>query len=166
MVIFASLMSVTSLLADEAKAPDDLPPEKVKFSQVYFRYIPEANFQRISEFFSGEENPGSRRILRSDAESRSGFYYILRVNPVWNALPEGSILRVHYVPSGGVRVVSYDFLLGEQLKDWSGEVFFGLTGEQWKSASKWEQPIAWKLELLTSGGEVLADRQSMLWERN
>jgi hypothetical protein len=164
MIAIATLLSATSAQADEAKPQEAAPSVTAKFSQVYYRYIPEQNFQRISEFFSGEEDSGVRKILRSNAESRGGFYYILRVKPTWNKLPAGSILRVEYVPAGGLKAVSYDFQLGEQLKDWSGEVFFGLTGEQWKSTSKWDQPIAWKLLLLGPDGTVLASTQSMLWE--
>ncbi len=146
------MLSVGALAADE---------QPVSLRQVYYRYIPAESFERISEFFDGVENTGRRKILRSDNESRAGFYYILRIRPDWNVLAQGSILRVRYIPVGQVQPLTYDFELKDQLREWRGEVFFGLTGKQWQGKS--EQPIAWKLELLDNTGKVLVSKQSMLW---
>lgn len=133
-----------------------------EFSQVYFRYIPEENFMRISEFFDGEENPGVRKLIRSVPEQRSGFYFILRLEPGWKTLQEGSQLRVHYVPLDAIHPIVYDFDLGEEVRSWNGEIFFGLTGEQWSQEGG--EPIAWKLQLLSPAGKVMAVRDSFLWK--
>lgn len=130
--------------------------------QVYYRYIPEDNFMRLTEFFDGEENPGVRKLVRSTQEQRSGFYFVLRIKPGWKSLPEGSVLRVHYVQKDQIRPVVYDFELNEEVRSWKGEIFFGLTGKQWLAQGG--EPIAWKLELLNPEGNVLAVKESFLWK--
>lgn len=130
--------------------------------QVYYRYIPEENFMRITEFFNGEENPGVRKLVRSTPEQRSGFYFVLRLKPGWQSLKEGSQLRVHYVPDNVIYPVVYSFDLTEEVRSWKGEIFFGLTGEQWEKEGG--EPIAWKLQVVSPEGEVLAVRESFLWK--
>src|SRR5690606_8608727 len=115
----------------------------------------------ISEFFSGKENPGSRKIVRSNPEQRSGFYYILRVDKGWASLPEGSQLVVHYVPVEKIYPVTYKFDLDEGVRSWNGEIFFGLTGEEWTHGEG--EPTAWKLQLVSAEGAVLAEKNSFLW---
>ena len=54
----------------------------VEIEEIKLRYIPEENFKRISEYWSGAENQGNRIILRTDPEVRDGFMW-LSDDPGW-----------------------------------------------------------------------------------
>jgi len=137
------------------------PETEFQFSQVFFRYMTDEDFRRLDEYFRGEEVVGRRHIVRSSPEVRDGYYFTLRTRPDWRKLPEGATLVMDVVHPDGVRPVEYTFALDETIRSWRGEIFFGLTGEQWPGGRG--EPIAWKLRILGPENELLAVEESFLW---
>src|SRR4051812_35790644 len=45
------------------------------------------SFKRISEYFTGKENPGDTVVLRTRPDQRSGFYFFVRLNNAGSSTP-------------------------------------------------------------------------------
>jgi hypothetical protein len=128
-------------------------------TQVWPQWRDAESFDRISEYFGGGENTGGHRILRTHADTRAGFYFLVRLAPttaVANARFELQVIRPD-APEPKTFTFSVDAPA-------TGPVFeLGLTGADWPGGAK-ARPVAWKLALLAADGRVLAEQQSFLWE--
>jgi hypothetical protein len=116
------------------------------------------DFDRISEFFTGNENTGGVQILRSQPSVRDGYYFTLRLkceNPVTKAVVEALVYNtVSETPVRHVFEIS--------LRKGSQVVEVGLTGADWPFPKR-THPPAWKLTLRDAADKVLAERKSFLW---
>ncbi len=131
-------------------------PSEVRVVRVWPEYRAESSFVRIAEYFGGREK-APELIVRSQADSRDGYYFLARFE---SALPvRDAILALEYIVPGDefarVNFFSVDLPAG------SRAVLAGLTGGDWPGAKI--APTAWRLRLLGPGGHELAREQSFLW---
>ena len=155
-LFFLAAVGAALLLAAAAPlAADD------GFRRISSGHQSEESFQRISEFFTGRENPGRRVIVRTDPSQRSGYYLSLRLrnNPYRRQAVEDAVL-LQVIPPDAVEPVSHRFDLGPVNRR-SPEFLIGLTGDRW--AESGARPRAWKITFFDQDGEVIASRKSFLW---
>jgi len=122
-------------------------------------YMPAASFKRVSEYFDGKENTRGATILRTQPDSRDGFYFNLRAKTDTAIELAWIELQIITPASTDTRVESFAISLakGSQL------IRFGLTGKDWPGAKA--RPVAWKIRLLAANGAELATEQSFLWSK-
>lgn len=116
------------------------------------------SFKRISEYFSGKENTGGQVILRTHPDQRSGYYFLMRLNHTGNTINAQAVLQVITPDSATPRTFKFETSLA------AGKTMLnlGLTGADWSDLKT--NPVAWKLDLLTADGQLLASEHSYLWE--
>lgn len=156
-----SLLALAAIaaLSSVAAAKEGTNPTAVTIVRVQHEWRDAASFKRIAEYFDGKEHNGSEAIRRSHPETRSGYYFFVRVENPGALRPAQASLKV--VTSSSAQPVSYQFPV--ELK--AGDTVFniGLTGADWPDAKL--HPVAWKLQFLGDNGEVLATQASYLWEK-
>lgn len=134
--------------------------EPIDFTRIRPKYRETASFKRISEFFTGKENPGRNIIFRTQPENRDGFYFAFRVEaPKGAKVPAGTVALLVYLPNA-TEPTEYTYDLEAQKKRWV-PVMIGLTGSDW--ADPEANPVAWRLEYRTPTGEITAFANSFLW---
>lgn len=133
---------------------------EVEFVRVWPAWRDAASFDRIREYFGGTESHGRETVLRTHAEARGGYYFLVRVKSA-AALPAAKFeLRV--IRPDSPEPKKYEFAAALPAKE---AVFqLGLTGADWPAGNK-ANPVAWKLALLGADGRVLAEQKSFLWEK-
>ncbi|HKK19170.1 MAG TPA: hypothetical protein VJ952_10870 [Opitutales bacterium] len=146
-------------LAGCASTPDEAV-RSVEIEEIKPRYIPEENFVRISEYWTGAENTGKRVILRSDPKIRDGYYFTLVLDQKVRDLPRGTVITGEFYTPVSKDLQIHDFALPNKLPK-TREVFVGLTGDDWPEADA--VPGAWRFTIKDASGEVLGRKQSYLW---
>jgi hypothetical protein len=147
--------------ASATSGPTEVSSPGVAISHVDHHYMEAANFQRISEYFTGVENKTGRVIERTDPKERAGYYFI--VNLAWHpgtVLPAGTQAELDYIRSDNPAPRQAKFVFSSATGTWP-EICLGLTGAAWPE--KTLTIMAYKLTLEDAGGKVLASRQSFLW---
>jgi len=131
----------------------------VEFVRVWPAWRDASAFESISEYFTGREEHGHRVVRRTTPDARAGFYYLVRVKNSDSAKTAAKFsLQVITPLSPATKTYSFAVDLP------SGQTVFqlGLTGPDWPNAKT--HPVAWKLELLSADGSLLATAKSFLWE--
>lgn len=134
--------------------------EKVELKNVKVRIIEAEKFYRISEFLGGGENTGRRVILRTTPEERGGTYFILRFSKSIKKLPEDLDITLDFYEAGSTLLHSYRLPFPEERKG-TNKLFLGVTCD---TIEKKYPPVAWRLALEDSNGQVYTDIKSYLWE--
>ncbi|MDD3179749.1 MAG: hypothetical protein PHQ04_05280 [Opitutaceae bacterium] len=117
------------------------------------------SFKRISEYFDGRENTGGRLVLRSQPTARAGYYFLVRVtNP---GDPVAATIRLAVITPLAAAPVLHSFSTDLAAGDTVIEV--GLTGSDWPGPKT--NPVAWKLEFVSTAGQSIAVEQSFLWDK-
>ena len=116
------------------------------------------SFKRLSEYFTGDENPGRYSIFRTDPEQRDGFYISLVADDK-SQLSEVSTVRLHYIRAGTQEATTVDIPVDQAID--KRRVLVGLTGSEWTDENN--LPVAWKVELLDDAGAIVDASQSFLW---
>lgn len=155
--LFLALIGLA--LAGCASTPDEAI-SSVEIKEIKPRYIPEENFMRISEYWSGAENTGNRVIIRTDPEVRDGFYFTLVLDEKVRALPRGTVITGEFYTPVSTDVQTHDFLLPNKLPK-TREIFVGLTGADWPEEGG--VPGAWRFTIKDANGKQLAQKKSYLW---
>lgn len=120
-----------------------------------------ASFDRISEYFTGEENTGGQAVLRTQAKERAGYYFLLRVK---NAAPlAGARVELELITDAEPRPKIHAFTLAS-LPAGNQVLNLGVTGADWPGGPD-AHPVAWRLRLFAPDGRVLVSEQSFLWGR-
>ena len=134
--------------------------DEIKFVRVWTGWRNAASFERISEYFTGRENPGSQVLLRSHPEIRAGFYFLARVSNPGAALAAAKVI-VYVITPDSPKIRSFTFTAPLP----TGDTVFdlGLTGADW--AGEKVHPVAWKVEVVTTEGRSLGAAKSFLWEK-
>jgi hypothetical protein len=117
-------------------------------------------FDRISEYFGGRENDGRQIVLRTQADTRAGYYFLVRVKcpaAIADAKFQLSVIR-----PDSPEPKTYTFSSAVPAKETVFQV--GLTGADWPAGKK-ANPVAWKLALVAADGRLLAEQKSFLWEK-
>ncbi len=118
------------------------------------------SFERISEFFTGRENPGREIILRTQPDVRSGYYFLVRVTNK-GAPRSGDSLVIRVIGPDSADPKVYTFPAAPKS---GGSVYdIGVTGKDWPMAKK--PAVAWRVEYHDASGAMLAMQESFLWEK-
>ena len=133
---------------------------EVEFVRVWPDWREAKSFERISEFFTGRENPGSQVICRTHPDSRAGFYFLTRLNHTGAAATSAKIV-LSVIKPDSPKTLAYTFPVTLP----TGETVFnlGLTGADWPGLKT--HPVAWKIEVVATDGRVLGAKKSFLWEK-
>lgn len=136
------------------------PAAEAEFLRVWPGWRDAESFERISEYFGGGEKNGRQIMLRTQPESREGFYFLVRVKAA-AALP-GARYEVSVIRPDAPEARVFSFPTPIAVKE---SVFqLGITGSDWPGG-KDAHPVAWKMALVASDGRVLAEQKSYLWEK-
>lgn len=132
----------------------------VEFVRVWPEWREADTFDRISEYFTGQENTGSQIVRRTQPAARAGFYFLVRLKNAGSAQPAAKLILSLIKPDAPqVRVYTFPVPLNAG----DGVYNLGLTGTDW--AGKKTHPVAWKLEVVATDGTPLAVKKSFLWEK-
>jgi hypothetical protein len=131
----------------------------VEFVRVWPQWRDAESFERISEYFGGGENTGNHLILRTHADARAGYYFVVRLARA--ASLAGTKFEVSVIRPDATEPTMFSL----PVSDSSGRdvVELGLTGADWPGGKN-AHPVAWKLTLRAADGHVLAEQKSFLWE--
>lgn len=157
LVLAAAVISAALPSGLSAKAP--AAGGELAIMRVYSGWRDGASFKRISEYFDGKENTGGETVLRTHAEERSGYYYLLRVRNPGAARPVK--VSIDIITSAEAHLVTHVF--PAELKAGDNVLQLGLTGADWTNPKA--NPVAWKLAVTDVDGRVLATEMSYLWEK-
>lgn len=120
-------------------------------------YLRTGQFQRISEYFTGQERAGSRTLLRSNPEERSGLYFIIRLNePLESSAINQVEVELIRNESGEVETFTFHIENRQGKGRW---IYCGLTGDDWPDEKV--SPLAWSVRLKHNQRE-LAQHRSFL----
>ncbi|TVR51746.1 MAG: hypothetical protein EA425_06400 [Puniceicoccaceae bacterium] len=158
-ILTAALLFVLGPLATALDNPST--PAGVNLVRLWTEYREAASFVRLSEYFTGRENPSGAVLLRSQPEVRDGFYFSLRLRSTQGRLPGGEII-LEVLPGETAetpRRLTFPF---EPPGRRSALFHVGLTGDDWPDPQA--HPVAWRLQVHASDGRLLAAEQSLLWE--
>mgnify|MGYP003348249855 CR=1 FL=1 len=112
------------------------------------------------EYFGGVETHGSQIVLRTQAATRDGFYFLVRTAA--NAAQATVRFEVEVARPDSPEPRRHTF--NSRLP--AGETVFqlGLTGPDWPGGKR-AQPVAWRITLRGADNAVLAEHKSFLWEQ-
>ena len=133
---------------------------EVEFVRVWPEWRDAVSFERVSEYFTGQENTGSQVVRRTHPETRAGFYFLARVSNSGAAQPSAKLV-VFVIKPDSPQTKVYTFPV--ELPAGSTVFNLGLTGADW--AGPKAHPVAWKVEVVATDGRVLAVQKSFLWEK-
>lgn len=148
------LLTLAVALATSARAAS------VNLVRVWPSYYPADAFDRISEYFTGEEKTDNRTVLRSQPSERAGHYWLVRTR--CDAALPGATLELQVISPASPEPKTYTFAIN--LPAGSHATLAGLTGQDWPGARA--KPVAWHLRILAPDGTVLAQTQSFLWSKS
>ena len=129
----------------------------VSFVHVWPAHRTADSFRRITEYIGGTENTGREIVLRTQAETRDGYYFLTRIKA--DAPVTGATLMLELVLPGNPAVHTYQFPV--ELPSGNKVFQIGITGTDWPDAQT--RPAAWRVTVRTADGNVLADSPSFLW---
>lgn len=118
------------------------------------------SFERISEYFTGRENPGGQTIVRSQPAARAGFYWLIRTR---NEVARSGVTIELSVTLPGTEapkthVLRTDVPAGRHV------TLAGITGADWPDLGV--EPVTWQLRILDASGLELARDASFLWSES
>ncbi len=126
--------------------------------RVWPAYHTAESFDRISEYFTGQENPGRQAILRSQPAARAGYYFLVRLdNP--GAAIAGAVFELHVISPASSDAKLFTFTA--DVPAGSRAFNLGVTGTDWPGPKA--SAVAWLLTIRAPDGTELARRQSFLW---
>ena len=134
--------------------------DEVNFVRVWPKWRDAQSFERISEYFTGKENTGSQVVLRSQPATHAGYYFLARVTNSGPALASAKVV-VSVIKPDVAQPKVYSFPVALPAGDTVFDV--GLTGADW--AGPKINPVAWKIEVVTTDGRLLGVKKSFLWEK-
>jgi len=123
------------------------------------RFIPQEDFLRISEYFTGREPLTDRVYIRTMPEDRGGYYWILPVRSKMVAQQPLLIALSVQVP-GDPAIRKFNLRPDRQLTK-KQTLWIGLTGSDWPDPDL--PPVAWQLSILSEDGTAIETRESFLW---
>lgn len=129
--------------------------------RVWTNYRTANSFVRISEYFTGHEATRNHEtILRTDAASRAGFYFLARVKNR-GAEISGAQAQVEVITPDAPTPKIFRFPISVPHGSHVYEV--GMTGKDWASID--QHPVAWRVLILGADGHPLLSQQSFLWSK-
>ncbi len=117
-------------------------------------YLKTGQFQRITEYFTGQERAGSRTLLRSNPEERSGLYFIIRLNEPLSSSAINEV-EVELIRNDSGESEIHTFLI--ESREGKGRwIYCGLTGDDWPDEKV--MPLAWSVRLKQNQREIALHR--------
>jgi len=124
------------------------------------RYYKTDDIRTISEYFgSGKPEQGFRTLVPSIPAEPGGQYFICKLTRQSGSEPIAEARITLYTTSGKEPATHSWDLSGHLAGRW---LYLGLTGADWPGESV--LPLAWRIELLSGQGTLLAEWKSFLWE--
>lgn len=129
------------------------------FERVWPSYRPAESFEHITEYFGKNEDPVAEHILRSQPNTRAGYYFLVRLKNETADIPAARFeLQIITPFSADPKTYTFD----GPIPKGSTAFNLGLTGPDWPGTPK-ATAVAWQIRLLTATGTELAKTQSYLW---
>ena len=128
--------------------------------EVHSRYEQPETFKRIGEYLGGKEHYNHRIVMRTQNDSRGGYYWIIRRSRHRGVIPAGGKFVLEYYPAKSGTAIKHEYAVAESSAERT--IYLGVTGGDWPSEGA--KPLAWRIQLLDADGKVLAGEQSYLWE--
>jgi hypothetical protein len=154
------MRSLFALLVFTALGLTSLRAADIEFVRVWPGWRDAESFERISEYFTGEEKTGREVVLRTKPDERAGFYFLVRVANASEPIT-GATFVLKVISPSGPEPESTSFPADIPRK--SKVFLLGLTGSDWPNSEV--HPVAWKLELRSADDTLLASSQSFLWAK-
>ena len=129
----------------------------VELTRVWPAWRSAESFERISEYFDGQENTGRHTVLRTQPNARAGYYFLIRAKAAANTTGTKFVLQIITPEAPEPKTHTVPITLGPK------EAVFdiGLTGTDW--AGRKTHAVAWRLSVVNAEGRELASQQSFLW---
>lgn len=118
------------------------------------------SFMRVSEYFTGRENSGGQTYLRSKPEERAGYYFLMRVKNTGDRL-QAARLELQVITPRSPAPATYTHAV--EVPRGTHVFQVGLTGTDWPTPE--EAPVAWRITVYDSQGNLLVSDQSYLWSK-
>lgn len=136
---------------------------EVSLARVWPQWQGAETFDRIAEYFGGKENDhGGDVVIRTHADVRAGYYFLVRAtHPAEFA---GGKFELLVVRPDSPEPKTFTFPAGDPAGAKAVIFQLGLTGVDWPGGKN-SHPVAWKLTLLSADGKQLAEQHSFLWEK-
>jgi hypothetical protein len=153
--VLAPVFVAPALIASDATAT----VAAVKIVRLWTGYRDAASFIHLGREPTVDDEPGNAQVLRSQPDSRDGFYFTLRLRG--DPVPDGKIV-LQVIPPNAVepRTLTFPFTTENQRRVL---LLVGLTGSDWNQGEA--MPLAWKFEIVSNAGTVLATEESFLWRK-
>ncbi len=146
------------LLTSTAFSATDVPALQVV--RLWPGYRTAESFERISEYFTGKENPGRQTILRSQLTARGGYYFLVRLENLGTA-QSGATLELQVIAPTSPEPRTFTFKA--EIPAGSRVFNVGLTGSDWPDPKA--HPVAWLFTVRAADGTELTRQQSFLWAK-
>jgi hypothetical protein len=129
----------------------------VELTRVWPAWRSAESFERISEYFDGQENTGRHTVLRTQPNARAGYYFLIRAKAAAKTTGTKFVLQIITPEAPEPKTHTFPITLGPK------EAVFdiGLTGTDW--AGRKTHAVAWRLSVVNAEGRELASQQSFLW---
>jgi hypothetical protein len=129
--------------------------------RVWPGYRTAESFERIAEYFDKNEDPAAEHIIRTQPDTRAGYYFLVRFKNNTAVIPAAR-LELQIITPFSTDPKTYTF--DRPIPKGSTAFNLGLTGADWPGKPK-DEVVAWQLRLLTPTGTELAKTQSYLWAK-
>lgn len=134
-------------------------PLKIRY--VTIKRMSDGNFKTLPELFSDrKKHERMRCVVRDDNSKRNGVYFIVGINKRVGSLPEGCYIRISMIDSlkDGKKV--FTLFPIECGPIYVSEIFCGITSLYINE----KDIVAWKVDILGADGNVIASKQSYMWQ--
>ena len=160
-LIYAFLIAL--LFSSCASLDTNNGAQKLQINSIIPKYMEHEEFLSIKEYLTGKETTKNRLIIRSTEGQRTGLYLILTLNEKTSKLPvDTSIICEVYMP-GKLNPDVFEFPLPKVNKLPNNKsMLLGITGDDWPY-SKDAIPTAWRITLMDSKENTLAEKSSQVW---
>jgi hypothetical protein len=127
--------------------------------RVWPGYRTAESFERIAEYFDKNEDTAAEHIIRTQPNTRAGYYFLVRLKNKTAEIPSAR-LELQIITPFSTDPKTYTF--DRPIPKGSTAFNLGLTGADWPGKPK-DEVVAWQIRLLTPTGTELAKTQSFLW---
>ena len=160
-LIYAFLIAL--LFSSCASLDTNNGAQNLQINSIIPKYMEHEEFLSIKEYLTGKETTKNRLIIRSTEGQRTGLYLILTLNEKTSKLPvDTSIICEVYMP-GKLNPDVFEFPLPNVNKLPNNKsILLGITGDDWPY-SKEALPTAWRITLMDSKENTLAEKSSQVW---
>ena len=134
-----------------------LPALTVKTA--YNRYYEAGEIRPISAYFgSAITGQGFRTVVATQPDRPEGQYFLLQLRDRRDAAAALARITLFAGENREPQTHQWD-LSNKDLRRW---LYLGLTGSDWPDPKL--EPVAWRIEILDAGGNLIAEWKSFLWE--